>query len=156
MFAKGVYVGFVPGEGAYESKKQAWIAMVSHAESVVDLNLSLSVLQAQEKLKDFIGNKIYIDYGGCDNRCLALWNDNLFGIEKLDRFDFGMTVLYGPPNVKSIFGPRIYTKEGEENTNTNKSIHSITAHLQIITAISLFSMDGHGQNPYEVHSMIPI
>ena len=48
----------------------------------------------------------------------------------MDRFDFGMTILYGPPNVKSIFGPR--EKEGED-TNTNKIIHSVSGELHIIT-----------------------
>ena len=85
------------------------------------------------------------------------WNENLFGIDKMDQFDFGNTVNFGGPNLKSIFGPRIYyTKEGEENTITNKSIHSVTGHSTLSKTIFLFSMDGHGQNPYEVHSMIPI
>ena len=51
----------------------------------------------------------------------SLWNDNLFGMENKDQFDFGLTVLFGGKNIKSIFGPR--TKEGE-NTNTNKIIHA--------------------------------
>lgn len=50
-----------------------------------------------------------------------------------------MTVLYGPPNLKSIFGPR--TKEGENTTNTNKIIHSVTGHLYIITD-DLFVLNG--------------
>ena len=69
--------------------------------------LDLSLDEVEVKLKEFICDKISIDCNGCDNCCLALWNDNLFGTEKMDRFDFGMIVLYayGPPNVISIFGP---------------------------------------------------
>ena len=58
------------------------------------------------------------------------WNENLFGFDKMHQFDFGHTVNYGNPNVKSIFGPR--TKEGEL-INTNKIIHSVTGELHIIT-----------------------
>ena len=58
------------------------------------------------------------------------WNENLFGFDKMQQFDFGHTVNYGNPDIKSIFGPR--TKEGEI-FNTNKLIHSITGELHIIT-----------------------
>ena len=106
-----------------------------------ECRLDLSLDEVQVKLKVFIRDKICIDCNGCDNRCLGLWNDNLFGIDKMDQFDFGLTVLFGNPNVKSIFGPRIYIKEGEENTNNNKIIHSITGELHIITD-DLFRLDG--------------
>ena len=56
----------------------------------------------------------------------------------MHQFDFGHTVNYGNPNVKSIFGPR--TKEGED-TNTNKIIHSVTANLHSITD-DLFVLNG--------------
>ena len=135
-FAKGAYVGYSPGKGTYESKKQAWIAMANHPESVVDSNLS--VLEAQKKLRHLISNTISIDYSGCDNYCLRGWNENLFGFDKMDQFDFGHTVYYGNPDVKSIFGPCI--KDGED-TNTNKIIHSITGHLHIITD-DLFVLNG--------------
>ena len=138
-FAEGAYVGYTPGKGAYKSKEEAWIAMANHAESEEDLYLS--VPEAQQKLRDFIGDSICIDCGGCDNYCLRGWNANLFGIDKMDQFDFGNSVLFGNANVKSIFGPRIFIKEGEENTNNNKLIHSITGHLQIITD-DLFRLDG--------------
>ena len=62
----------------------------------------------------------------------------MFGIDKMDQFDFGQTVNYGNPDVKSIFGPCI--KDGED-TNTNKIIHSITGHLHIITD-DLFVLEG--------------
>ena len=135
-FAKGAYVGYTPGRGACESKIQAWNAMANHAESEEYLNFS--VLEAQQKLRHFIGDTICIDYGGCDNYCLRGWNENLFGFDKMDQFDFGHTVNFGNPDVKSIFGPCI--KDGED-TNTNKIIHSITGHLHIITD-DLFVLNG--------------
>ena len=52
-----------------------WDEITKHAES--EEHLHLSVLEAQEKLNDFIGDKICIDYSGCDNHCLCEWNDNL-------------------------------------------------------------------------------
>ena len=135
-FKKDNYVAYVPGEDAHASRIAAWDTMAARPGSERQENLSLD--EVQVKLKEFIGDKISIDCNGCDNRCLALWNDNLFGTEKMDRFDFGMTILYGPPNVKSIFGPR--EKEGED-TNTNKIIHSVSGELHIITD-DLFVLNG--------------
>ena len=88
-----------------DCQKIAWDEIANHAES--EEYLHLSVLEAQQKLRDFIGDKICIDYGGCDNYCLGGWNDNLFGIDKMDQFDFGQTVNFGHRNVQSIFGPII-------------------------------------------------
>ena len=136
IFAKGAYVGYTPGKGAYKSKEEAWIAMANHAES--EEHLHLSVPEAQQKLRDFIGDSICIDYGGCDNHCLRGWNDNLFGIDRMDQFDFGQTVNFGHPNTKSIFGPII--QPGNTNS-TKKIIHSVTAHLHIITD-DLFVLNG--------------
>ena len=135
-FKKDNYVPYVPGEDARESRRAAWDKMAARPGSERRLDLSLD--EVQEKLKEFIGDKICIDCNGCDNRCLGLWNDNLFGMKNKEQFDFGMTVLFGGKHVKSIFGPR--TKEGEE-TNTNKIIHSVTGNLHIITD-DLFVLNG--------------
>ena len=82
-FAKGAYVGYAPGEGARLSKKLVYDEIANHAES--EEHLHLSVPEAQQKLRDFIGDSICIDYGGCDNHCLRGWNDNLFGIDRMDQ-----------------------------------------------------------------------
>ena len=135
-FAKGAYVGYAPGEGARLSKKLVYDEIANHAES--EEHLHLSVPEARQKLRDFIGDSICIDCGGCDNHCLRGWNDNLFGIDRMDQFDFGQTVNFGHRNVPSIFGPII--QPGNTN-NTKKIIHSVTAHLHIITD-NLFVLDG--------------
>ena len=135
-FKKDNYFPYVPGEGARESRIAAWDKMAARPGSEQRLDLSLD--EVQEKLKEFIGDKICIDCNGCDNRCLGLWNDNSFGMKNKEQFDFGMTVLFGGKHVKSIFGPR--TKEGEE-TNINKIIHSVTGNLHIITD-DLFVLNG--------------
>ena len=135
-FKKDIYVPYVPGKGARASRIAAWDKMAAQPGSEHRLDLSLD--EVQVKLKEFIGNKICIDCNGCDNRCLGLWNDNLFGMESKDQFDFGLTVLFGNRNVQSIFGPII--QPGNTN-NTKKIIHSVTAHLHIITD-NLFVLDG--------------
>ena len=62
----------------------------------------------------------------------------MFGIDKMNQFDFGQTVNFGHPNTKSIFGPIIQPG----NTNSTKEIiHSVTAHLHIITD-DLFVLNG--------------
>ena len=103
-FKKDNYFPYVPGKGAQESRRAAWDKMAARPGSERRLDLSLD--EVQEKLKEFIGDKICIDCNGCDNRCLGLWNDNLFGMKNKEQFDFGMTVLFGGKHVKSIFGPR--------------------------------------------------
>ena len=114
-----------------------WDEITKHAES--EEHLHLSVLEAQEKLNDFIGDKICIDYGGCDNYCLRGWNENLFGFDKMDQFDFGQTVNFGHQNVKSIFGPII---QSGNTINTKKIIHFVTAHLHVIITDDLFVLHG--------------
>ena len=135
-------------------KKIAWDEITKHAKS--EEHLHLSVLEAQEKLKDFIGDKICIDNSGCDNHCLCGWNDNLFGIDKMDQFDFGQTVNFGHQNVKSIFGPIMGTLYNQETQliQRKSSILSLLISTLLSPTISLFSMEGLGHNPYEVHSVL--
>ena len=45
----------------------------------------------------------------------SLWNDNLFGMENKDQFDFGLTVLFGGKNRKINFWTPYFYKGRRRN-----------------------------------------
>ena len=121
-FNKDHYVPYTCGPGMKESKRAAWDKMAKVAGS--EHNYTVTILEAQKKLKGFVSDDVFVDYNGCDTRGLVSWNKVIF--ENMKRFDFGQTVVFSMSEyVERIFGPIsarpaiIYFINGQLETITN-------------------------------------
>jgi len=111
------------------SKRAAYDKMDKLAGS--EHNYTVTILEAQKKIRGFVSDDVLVDYNGCDTRGLVSWNADIFG--NMKRFDFGQTINFASNEyVERIFGP---------TSSRPAVIHSINAQLETITN-NLFRVSG--------------
>ena len=133
-FNKDHYVPYTCGTGLTESKRASWGKMDKLTGS--EHNYSITVLEAQKKIRGFVSDDVLVDYNGCDTCGLVSWNADIFG--NIKRFDFGQTVVFASNGyIERMFGP----------TSARPAIiHAINGQLETITNNLFRVVASHGRN----------